>query len=101
MIEKLKDRDEALAPLLDAGWQMVEGRDALTKRYDFANFVAAFGWMTRVALWAEKWNHHPEWLNVYATVDVTLSTHDVGGLSELDLELAAKMDELAAGMIAG
>ena len=79
---------------------MVEGRDALMKRFLFANFVDAFGWMTRVALWAEKHDHHPEWFNVYATVDVILSTHDVGGLSALDVALATQMDELAAGTIA-
>ena len=53
--------------------------------------------MTRVAIWAEKWNHHPEWFNVYKTVDVTLTTHDAGGLSELDVKLAKKMDQLANG----
>jgi 4a-hydroxytetrahydrobiopterin dehydratase len=73
---------------------MVEGRDAITKTFIFDNFVAAFGWMTQVAIWAEKWNHHPEWSNVYRTVDVVLSTHDVGGLSSLDAKLARKMDSL-------
>ncbi len=97
MPEKLTDAERAteLAPLLDAGWQMVEGRDAMTKTYVFRNFVEAFGFMTRAALWAEKWNHHPEWFNVYKTVDVTLSTHDAGGLSALDVKLASKMDALA------
>lgn len=97
MPEKLTDaeRSTELAPLLDAGWQMVEGRDAITKTYVFRNFVEAFGFMTRAALWAEKWNHHPEWFNVYKTVDVTLSTHDAGGLSALDVKLATKMDALA------
>lgn len=86
-----------LAPLLDAGWQMVSGRDAIHKRYVFANFVAAFGFMTRAALWAEKLNHHPEWSNVYKTVDVTLTTHDAGGLSALDIALASRLDLLAQG----
>ncbi|MFN3144595.1 MAG: 4a-hydroxytetrahydrobiopterin dehydratase [Paracoccaceae bacterium] len=97
MPEKLTDAERAteLAPLLDAGWQMVEGRDAITKTYVFRNFIEAFGFMTRAALWAEKWNHHPEWFNVYKTVDVTLSTHDAGGLSALDVKLASKMDALA------
>lgn len=97
MPEKLTDAERAteLAPLLDAGWQMVEGRDAITKTYVFRNFIEAFGFMTRAALWAEKWNHHPEWFNVYKTVDVTLSTHDAGGLSALDVKLASKMDVLA------
>lgn len=98
MTEKLHAgpaRDEALAPLLANGWALVEGRDAIAKTFTFGNFVEAFGWMTKCALWAEKWNHHPEWSNVYKTVEVTLSTHDVGGLSQLDIKLAAKMDSLA------
>lgn len=73
---------------------MVEGRDALTKTFQFRNFVEAFGFMTRAALIAEKMNHHPEWFNVYRTVEVTLSTHDAGGLTELDVKLAQKMDAL-------
>lgn len=88
------DRETALAPLLDAGWATVAERDALEKTFVFANFVDAFGWMTRVALWAEKWNHHPEWSNVYKTVQVTLSTHDAGGLTALDVKLASKMEQL-------
>ena len=88
------ERDSHLAPLLEAGWSMVEGRDAIAKTYRFGNFVAAFGFMTRAALWAEKLNHHPEWSNVYKTVEVTLSTHDVGGLSMKDIELARRMDSL-------
>ncbi|MCH8467773.1 MAG: 4a-hydroxytetrahydrobiopterin dehydratase [Roseinatronobacter sp.] len=94
MAEKLTDRT-ALEPLLAAGWDMVAGRDAIAKRYVFANFIEAFGWMTRAALVAEKMNHHPEWSNVYKTVDVVLTTHDAGGLSDLDLALAQKMDALA------
>ena len=89
------ERDAALAPLLESGWHMVEGRDAIAKTYTFRNFVEAFGFMTRAALWAEKWNHHPEWSNVYKTVEVTLTSHDVEGLSERDVKLAAKMDALA------
>ncbi len=77
------------------GWAMVEGRDAIAKRFVFRNFSSAFGWMTRVALAAERLNHHPEWTNVYRTVDVTLSSHDVGGLSRRDVELAQIMDQLA------
>lgn len=97
MPEKLppETRDATLAPLLTTGWAMVSGRDAISKTYVFDDFTAAFAFMTHVALWAEKWGHHPEWFNVYKTVDVTLSTHDVGGLSELDVALAAKMDALA------
>jgi len=88
-------REDALAKLAQSGWSMVDGRDAITKTFVFANFIEAFGWMSRAALVAEKMNHHPEWFNVYKTVEVTLSTHDVGGLSELDLTLAARMDKLA------
>ena len=84
-----------LDALLAAGWARVEGRDALQKSFVFGDFVEAFGWMTRAALWAEKLNHHPEWFNVYKTVDVVLTTHDIGGLSELDAKLAKKMDSLA------
>ena len=88
------EREAALAPLLANGWTMVEGRDAIAKTFTFANFIEAFGFMTRTALWAEKWNHHPEWSNVYKTVQVTLTTHDSGGLSSLDVKLATKMDSL-------
>ncbi|ASP18875.1 putative pterin-4-alpha-carbinolamine dehydratase [Antarctobacter heliothermus] len=96
MTEKLSDtaRKTVLAPLLDNGWSMVEGRDAIVKTFTFEDFTQAFAWMTRAALWAEKWDHHPEWFNVYKTVKVTLSTHDVGGLSTLDAKLARKMDSL-------
>jgi 4a-hydroxytetrahydrobiopterin dehydratase len=90
-----QDRDHALKAVQDHGWAMVDGRDAITKRFVFGDFNEAFGWMTRVALVAEHMNHHPEWFNVYKTVEVTLSTHDVGGLSNLDVALASKMDRLA------
>ncbi len=98
MAEKLSEaaRKADLPALTDSGWALVEGRDAITKTYTFPNFVDAFGWMTRAAIWAEKWNHHPEWSNVYKTVDVTLSTHDLGGLTDLDIKLARKLDALAA-----
>lgn len=86
-------RKVALASL--PGWAMVEGRDAIFKRFQFADFNAAFGWMTRIALVAEKMDHHPEWSNVYKTVDVTLSTHDAGGLTALDITLATAMDKAA------
>ena len=82
-------------PLLNNGWQEVEGRDAIQKEFKLKNFVDAFGFMTRAAIWAEKWNHHPEWSNVYNRVDVVLTTHSVDGLSELDIKLAKKMDQLA------
>lgn len=97
MTEKLsaETRGPLLDPLLKSGWRMIEERDAIAKTFEFENFVDAFGWMTRVAIWAEKWNHHPEWQNVYRRVDVVLTTHDVGGLSALDAKLARKMDALA------
>ncbi|PYG29103.1 4a-hydroxytetrahydrobiopterin dehydratase [Pelagimonas varians] len=97
MTEKLSDtaRKTMLEPLFATGWEMVEGRDALKKSFNFKHFNAAFGWMTRVAMFAEKWDHHPEWFNVYNRVDVVLTTHDVGGLSTLDAKLARKMDGLA------
>jgi 4a-hydroxytetrahydrobiopterin dehydratase len=86
-------RTAALARL--AGWKDVSGRDAITKTFAFADFNAAFGFMTRSALVAEKMDHHPEWSNVYKTVQVTLSTHDAGGLTALDIALAEAMDRIA------
>jgi 4a-hydroxytetrahydrobiopterin dehydratase len=94
--EKLSDRS-LLDPLFVAGWKMTPGRDAIHKTFVFRNFIEAFGFMTRAALWAEKWNHHPEWSNVYKTVEVTLTTHDVDGLSDLDIKLATKLESLVAG----
>jgi 4a-hydroxytetrahydrobiopterin dehydratase len=95
--EKLADpaRAEALAELEKRGWILDPARDAVTKTFKFRNFVEAFGFMTRAALWAEKLNHHPEWTNVYNRVEVTLTTHDAGGLTELDVKLAGKLDALA------
>lgn len=88
-------RAELLEPLLANGWSLAEDRDAIVKTFSFRNFVEAFGWMTKVAIHAEKLNHHPEWSNVYKTVEVLLSTHDAGGLTELDAKLAKRMDALA------
>jgi 4a-hydroxytetrahydrobiopterin dehydratase len=85
----------ALASL--SGWAEVSGRDAISKAYKFADFNAAFGFMTRAAIKADKMDHHPEWFNVYKTVEVTLSTHDAGGVTELDVKLAQAMDKLAGG----
>ena len=79
------------------GWQEADGRDAISKSFQFTDFSQAFGWMTRVGMVAEKMDHHPEWFNVYRTVDVTLSTHDAGGLTEKDTVLAKAMDRLAQG----
>lgn len=96
MADKLAgvERDRALAEL--SGWAAVAGRDAIAKTFVFKNFNAAFGFMTRVALVAEKMDHHPEWTNVYKTVSVVLSTHDAGGLTEHDVALAKAMDRIAA-----
>ena len=97
MTEKLSGaaRDSALGALTDHGWTLADDRDAIHKTFTFGNFVEDFGFMTKAAIWAEKLNHHPEWSNVYKTVDVTLTTHDVDGLSDLDVKLAGKMDDLA------
>ena len=84
----------ALAQL--PGWRAVDGRDAISKNYTFADFNAAFGFMTRVALKADKMDHHPEWSNVYNKLDVVLTTHDAGGVTAKDVELAAFMDEASA-----
>jgi 4a-hydroxytetrahydrobiopterin dehydratase len=83
----------ALAEL--PGWSAAEGRDAIVKTFKFADFNAAFGWMTRVALAAEKLDHHPEWFNVYSRVEVLLATHDADGVTELDVTLAKIMDAAA------
>jgi 4a-hydroxytetrahydrobiopterin dehydratase len=91
------ERTTLITPLLANGWAMVEGRDAIQKTFVFRNFIDAFGFMTQTAIWAEKLNHHPEWSNVYKTVDVTLTTHDCDGISALDAKLGAKMDALAKG----
>jgi 4a-hydroxytetrahydrobiopterin dehydratase len=77
------------------GWSDVPGRDAIARKFVFKDFNQAFGFMTRAALVAEKLDHHPEWFNVYKTVEVTLSTHDAGGVTELDIKLAEVMDKLA------
>ena len=77
------------------GWALVEGRSAISKSFVFANFVEAFGFMSKAALVAEKMDHHPEWSNVYKTVDVVLTTHSAGGITELDTKLASSMDKLA------
>lgn len=94
MAEKLIDRSR-LAPLLATGWQIAPDRDALTKTFRFKGFPEAFGFMTSAAFFAEKWNHHPEWSNIHSRVTVTLTTHDAGGLTELDIRLAEAMDALA------
>lgn len=91
------ERAEIL-PALD-GWSLVEGRDAIQKRFVFGDFPSAFGWMTRVALVATEMDHHPEWTNVHRTVDVVLATHDASGLTRRDVELARRMNQFAAGQL--
>ncbi|RST88285.1 4a-hydroxytetrahydrobiopterin dehydratase [Aquibium carbonis] len=93
--ERLDDEAVATALVELDGWSLVEGRSAITKTFTFRNFNEAFGFMTRAALAAEKMDHHPEWSNVYKTVDVTLSTHDADGVTDLDVRLARKMDGFA------
>jgi 4a-hydroxytetrahydrobiopterin dehydratase len=88
-------RKAALAKI--PGWSEADGRDAITKKFVFKNFSEAFAFMTRAALMAEKLDHHPEWFNVYKTVEVTLSTHDAGGVTELDIKLAEAMNRYAGG----
>jgi 4a-hydroxytetrahydrobiopterin dehydratase len=79
------------------GWRVAEGRPAIRRTFQFSDFNAAFGFMCRVALMAEKMDHHPEWTNVYARVDVVLTTHDAGGVTERDLRLAHFMNTAFAG----
>jgi 4a-hydroxytetrahydrobiopterin dehydratase len=89
------ERRDAIASL--DGWQDTDGRNAIAKTFTFKNFNQAFGFMTRAALLAEKMNHHPEWFNVYKTVEVTLTTHDANGVTELDIRMAKAMDRYAGG----
>ena len=95
MAEKLTGaaRAEALAEL--DGWSEVDSRDAIAKTFSFKTFNQAFGFMTRAALVAEKMDHHPEWFNVYNRVEVTLATHDAGGVTKKDIALARSMDAFA------
>lgn len=86
---------DELDALQASGWTLEEDGKAITKTFTFKTFIAAFGFMTQSAIWAEKLRHHPEWFNVYNKVEVRLTTHDTGGLSELDAKLATRMDKLA------
>lgn len=96
MIAKLTAQERAeLLPGL-AGWALAAGRDALVKEFRYADFSAAFAFMTRVAMLAEQADHHPEWFNVYNRVEVTLTTHDADGLSMRDVTMARAMNGLAA-----
>ena len=92
--QKLSDTEIQAGLAARPGWTLVAGK--LHREYKFKNFIRAFGFMTSVALVAERMNHHPEWSNVYGTVRVDLTTHDVGGISQLDFTLAEKMDALVA-----
>ena len=95
--EKLDKAELAEAMKELQGWSRAVDRDAIVKRFSFANFSEAFAFMTRGAMMAEKLNHRPEWFNVYKTVDVTLTTHDCGGVSALDIKLARALDRFAGG----
>jgi 4a-hydroxytetrahydrobiopterin dehydratase len=88
----ITDRNKALKKL--KGWQLVKGRSAITKTFQFKDFNAAFSWMTAIAMHAEKLDHHPEWSNTYNKIHVILSTHDSEGVTELDIEMATIMNKL-------
>ena len=94
-----EERNTALPSLRKAGWAEVKGRDAICKEFVFKDFNQAFGFMTRVALKAEKMDHHPEWVNVYNKVQISLSTHDCSGLSENDVQLANFIEAAASSII--
>jgi len=90
-----EERKKDLSPLLETKWKLVEGRDAIKKEFLFKDFNQAFGFMTNIALLADKMDHHPEWFNVYNRVEITLSSHDVSGLSQRDIKLATFIDKTA------
>jgi 4a-hydroxytetrahydrobiopterin dehydratase len=89
-----KTRSHALAQM--PAWHYDTERDAITRQFLFVDFMQAYGFMAEMALWSEKHNHHPEWSNVYNKVDVTLTTHDAGGLTQLDLDWAVRADQVFA-----
>ncbi|XP_058801959.1 probable pterin-4-alpha-carbinolamine dehydratase [Phymastichus coffea] len=91
----LEDREKDIKPLVSNGWVIQDNRDALYKEFAFKNFNQAFGFMTRIAMQAEKMDHHPEWYNVYNKVNITLSSHDVNGLSQRDVKLANFIEKAA------
>lgn len=95
MADRLEGAARAAALAALPAWREVEGRDAIARRFVFADFGAAFAFMARAALLAERMDHHPEWCNVWNRVDVVLTTHDAGGLSALDVEMARAMDAMA------
>jgi len=95
MVEKLNATERAGLPAMLTEWKLVEGRDAITRSFRFKDFSEAWGFMARVALLAEAQDHHPEWFNVWNRVEITLSTHDAGGLSARDVRLAQAIDAIA------
>jgi len=95
MAERLNEAERSAALTSLSDWQLAPGREAISREFRFADFNAAFGFMTRVALHAERLDHHPEWSNVYNRVKVTLATHDAGGLTSRDIELARLIDAVA------
>ncbi len=97
MVQRLDDAARAALGETLPQWTLVQGRDAITRSFRFADFSQAWGFMARVALLAEQQDHHPEWFNVYNKVDITLSTHDAGGLSQRDIKLAQAIDGLGNG----
>ena len=92
MVERLSDAERAAALAELDGWSMADGREAIRKTFEFRNFNEAFGFMSRVAMQAEKLDHHPEWFNVYTRVEITLTTPDCDGLSERDVTLAKRIE---------
>ena len=101
MAQKLSGEARKIALARLKGWSEASGRDAITKKFVFADFNEAFGFMSRAALVAEKMDHHPEWFNVYNKLEVTLTTHDAGGVTEKDIALATAMDGYAVLMTGG
>lgn len=94
MVKKLTSQEKESFLKKHAQWKAVDGRDAIKRTFTFANFNEAFGFMTSIALMAEKMNHHPEWFNVYNRVEITLTTHDAGGVSERDIKMAEFIESL-------
>ena len=94
-----KVNENNLTRLLEVDWKLLSNRNAISKTYKFKNFNEAFAFMTSVAIFADKINHHPEWFNVYSRVDVVLTTHDLNGVSELDITLAEHMDNFASNFL--
>ena len=95
MVDKLTEEQKISALTELSDWTLVDERDAIKRNFTFTNFNEAWGFMTRIAVEAERMDHHPEWFNVYNKVNVTLSTHDAGGITELDIKLAKEMDMTA------